>query len=139
ISVGGPIAITFDAPIDPESVPDAIQITPPVAGGVTVVKAASDRVEPSPAGSASPSAAAPGTVLVFTPSGPLASHTTYTVTLRPVVRRFGSTHQVAAGKTWTFTTGQPSTSAQNQVLLLSARSGVRNDGMLNPDGTNPSQ
>jgi Tol biopolymer transport system component len=76
---------------------------------------------------------------VFTPSGPLAPHTTYTVALGPVVRRAGSARQVAPGRTWTFTTGGPTTSAQNQISFLSARGGIRNVWLMNPDGSNPRQ
>jgi WD40 repeat protein len=139
VSVRGPIAVLFDAPIDPASVDNAIEITPPVSGSVSVVAVPSDAAVPLPTPSPSPTTATPGRLLLFTPDGPLAAHTTYTVTLRPVVQRLGSTAQVASGRTWTFTTGQPSTSAQNQVLFLATRSGVRNLWMMNPDGTNPRQ
>jgi hypothetical protein len=137
VSVRGPIAVTFDGVIDPQSVSDALQITPAVAGDVDVTAAPTDAV-PIPEPSASPSAAG-GTMLVFRPSSPLAPHTTYTVTLRPVVTPLGSPGQVAQGKSWSFTTGQPTTSGQNQIAFLSARSGVRNVWLMNPDGSNPRQ
>ena len=78
-----------------------------------------------------------GTVLLFSPSSPLAQHTTYTVELAPIVKRAGDPGQVAAGRTWTFTTGGQATSAQNQIAFLSARGGVRNVWLMNPDGSNP--
>jgi hypothetical protein len=135
----GSLAVFFDAPIDPESTADALTITPPIGGSTAVVDVPPDEAvsPPSPA-SPSPSRS-PGRVLVFTPNDTLPAHTTYTVTLRPVVRSLGASAQVAAGRTWTFTTGQPSTSAQNQVLFLTARSGVRNLWLMNPDGSNPRQ
>jgi Tol biopolymer transport system component len=135
ISVRGPIVIGFDGPIDPASVANALSITPAVQGDARVIDVPSDA---SPAPTAGPSPA-PGSVLVFQPSGTLAPHTTYSVTLRPVVTRPGSPGQVAAGQTWSFTTGQPTTSAQNQVAFLSARGGVRNVWLMNPDGSNPRQ
>ena len=82
---------------------------------------------------------AAGSILLFTPSNPLAQHTTYTVALAPVVERAGDPGQVAAGRTWTFTTGGETTSAQNQIAFLSARGGVRNVWLMNPDGSNPRQ
>ena len=134
----GPIAIFFDAPIDTASTRDALVITPPVDGSVTVEEAAEDR--PTTPATASPSTGAlSGRVLVFTPTADLPAHTTYTVTLRPVVRSAIAAGQVAAGRTWSFTTGQSSSSAQNQVVFLTARGGVRNLWLMNPDGSNPRQ
>ena len=63
---------------------------------------------------------------MFTPASPLAPHTTYTVELGPDVRRAGDPGQVAAGRSWTFTTGGQTASAQNQVAFLSPRGGIRN-------------
>ena len=145
ISVRTPIAIVFDGPIDPASVDGAIRITPSIGGDVRVVDPVSDVVQPSsspgPAGSVpgEPSGQAAGSILVFTPSNPLAQHTTYTVALAPVVERAGDPGQVAAGRTWTFTTGGETTSAQNQIAFLSARGGVNNVWLMNPDGSNPRQ
>src|SRR5207237_461635 len=115
VSVRGPIAVAFDAPIDPGSVAGSLEITPPVGGSFSVVATPSDAAVVSPSPSESPSGSPPGRLLLFTPDGALAAHTTYTVTLRPVIHRLGSAEQVASGGTWTFTTGQPATSAQNQV------------------------
>jgi hypothetical protein len=134
----GPIAVFFDAAIDPESTADALTITPPIGGSTIIIDVPDDKVVPAPSASPSPTRTA-GRVLVFTPNADLPAHTTYTVTLRPVVRSLASSGQVAAGRTWTFTTGQPSASAQNQVVFLTARGGVRNVWLMNPDGSNPRQ
>jgi hypothetical protein len=146
IGVRSPIAIMFDGPIDPTSVDGAIRITPAIGGEVRVAGPASDVPAPPPSAgqSGSPTPAPPGpagagTILLFTPSEPLAEHTTYTVELVPVVRRAGEPGQVAAGRTWRFTTGGRTASVQNQIAFLSARGGVRNVWLMNPDGTNPRQ
>jgi hypothetical protein len=135
----GPIAVVFDAPIDPESAADALVITPPIAGSTAVVELPDDRAVPAASESPSASQAPVGRGLVFTPNAALPAHTTYAVTLRPVVHSLGASGEVAAGRTWTFTTGQPSASAQNQVVFLTARGGVRNLWLMNPDGSNPRQ
>ncbi len=149
IGVRTPIAIMFDGPIDPTSVADAIRITPAIPGEVRVVAAPNDLPPAAspPAASGSPSppppvptpSPSPGSVLLFTPASPLAPHTTYTVELGPVVHRAGDPGQVAAGRTWTFTTGGQTASAQNQIAFLSPRGGVRNVWLMNPDGSNPRQ
>lgn len=152
-----PIAIVFDRAIDPDSVVGALSVTPPVDGRLEVVGLPRDDSPPatpgSPSGSiASPSAppvpssppqtpalAGPATVLRFTPAAPLAAHTTFTVRLRPgAVRALGST-EVAAGASWTFTTGSLVDVLQNQVVFLSPRTGVDNVWAMNPDGTNARQ
>jgi len=135
----GSIAVFFDAPIDPASAADALVITPPIDGSTAVVELPEDEPVPAPSESPSPSQAPAGRALVFTPNAALPAHTTYAVTLRPVVRSLAASGQVAAGRTWTFTTGQASTSAQNQVVFLTARGGVRNLWLMNPDGSNPRQ
>jgi len=124
IAVRSPIAVLFDGPIEPESAQGALTMTPLVGGDLEVVT--------PPAG---PAASA----LVFTPASPLAENTTYTVTLAAVVHRLGDPDQVAAGRTWSFTTGSQTESAQNQVAFLSDRSGVQNLWLVNPDGTNARQ
>jgi hypothetical protein len=141
ISVRTPIAVVFDGQIDPGSVGSALDITPSVQGATDVVTVPTDTNPAPPVGSAeSPSPSTTGgTMLVFQPSGPLAPHTTYTVTLKPVVTRAGSPGQVAPGKTWSFTTGQPTRSGQNQIAFLSAHGGIRNVWLMNPDGSNPRQ
>jgi hypothetical protein len=135
VSVRTSIAIRFDAPIDPATAADAIRVTPAVTGDVRVVSVPDDLTAPG-LPTARPESA---NVLVFTPSGPLAANTTYSITLGSVVARRSDPGQVAAGRTWKFTTGAPSSSGQNQVAYLSARSGVRNVWLMNPDGTNQRQ
>ena len=129
ISVMSPIAVVFDAAIDPRTVAAALRITPAVAGESRVVAMPDDTAGP----------AGPTRVLLFTPSAPLAAHTTYSVTLAPIVARADDASRVAAGRSWTFTTGAPSTNGQNQVAFLSTRAGVRNLWLMNPDGSNPRQ
>jgi Bacterial Ig-like domain len=141
-SVDGPIAVVFDRPIDPTTVKDALTIVPPVAGTTSVAARQSDAARlpsPSPSDSGGSDAATAGSILLFTPSAPLGAHTTYTVTLAPVVAPIGGAGIVAAGQSWTFTTGQASTSAENQIAFLSGRAGVTDVWLMNPDGTNPRQ
>ena len=149
VSVQTPIAVVFDGPIDPASIHDAITMTPPVSGSIAVATLPDDRQPSAPASpptspttspTASPSGnqgkavAGPGNVLVFTPSAPLASHTTYTVSMSPDVKRTDG--GAAEGQKWTFTTGEPTPSAQNQIAFLSDRGGVANVWLMNPDGSN---
>lgn len=133
IGIATPIAVRFSGPIDPDSARTALHVTPAVDGEVLVVALAGD--------DASGVADGPAAVdtLLFEPSSPLAPHTTYTVTLDPVVTGLGKPDEVAAGRTWTFTTGAPTTSGQNRIAFLSARGGVRNVWVMNPDGTNQRQ
>jgi hypothetical protein len=136
VSVLTPIAVAYDWSIDPASVADAITLTPPVSGKTAVVSLPDDR-SPSAAAEATPAGTAPGpgkNVLVFTPDQPLAPHTTYQVTIGSGVRRTDG--QAAAGESWTFTTGEPAVSGQNQIVFLSDRGGVANVWMMNPDGSN---
>jgi hypothetical protein len=135
VGIRTPIAVRFDAPIDPETARAAFRITPSVDGEVRIVSLPDDRV-PAP-GTGGP-AAEPDTIL-FEPDSTLAPHTTYTVTLGATVARRDDPNAVAAGQTWTFTTGSPTESGQNQIAFLSDRSGVRNVWLMNPDGTNPRQ
>jgi hypothetical protein len=137
VSIGTNVALVFDAPIDPGSIEGALRITPPVGGELRVAELPDDTQPPQ----ADTSVAVPGAlrVLVFAPSQPLAPHTTYTVTLDPVVRRLDDARQVAAGRTWSFTTGAPTASIHNHVAFLSERGGVRNVWLMNPDGSNPRQ
>lgn len=144
ISIRSPIAVLFDAPIDPATASGAIRISPAVAGSTSVVDLPTEAVEPAATASPSPapSVGGPGSagqVLLFTPTAPLAPHTTYTVTLDPVVARLDDPAEVAAGLTWAFTTGGPTTTIQNQIAFLSARDGIRNLWLMNPDGSNPRQ
>ena len=144
VSVRSPIAVVFDGSIDPASVAGAISLTPPVSGAITVESLPDDRT-PTAAPTADPSASAtpaatpaPGAVqdnvLIFTPDSPLAAHTTYSVTMSPAVRRTDG--EAASGQYWSFTTGEPATSALNQIVFLSDRGGVSNVWLMNPDGSN---
>lgn len=136
VSVRSPIAVIFDGPIDPSSIADAIHLTPPVSGQVEVVTLPDDsRPSVSPSPSPSQLAAAPGNnVLVFTPDSPLAAHTTYTATMSSNV--LSTDGEAATAESWTFTTGEPSTNALNQIVYLSDRGGVANVWLMNPDGSN---
>lgn len=128
VSVGSPIAVVFDGPIDPGSIDDALSVTPPIGGDVRIVPLPNDEAPP---GAEPP----PGTVLVLDPGDPLAAHTTYTVTLAPSVTLAGAPDVVAEGSTWTFTTGQPTASGHNQIAYLTARGGNRDVWLMNPDGS----
>ena len=133
-SVRTPIAVVFDGPVDPETVDGALEITPPIDGDVSVVPLPDDTAPRAPGEPASP-----GVVLVLEPSAPLAAHTTYSVRLAPTVAREGAPDQVAPGRVWSFTTGQPTTSGQNHIAFLSDRGGVRDVWLMNPDGSAPRQ
>ena len=138
IGIGTPIAIQFDAPVNPETARSALHIVPSVDGDVRIVARDGDLAvagAPSPG----PTGSATADTLLFVPSTPLAPHTTYTVTLDPTVARLDDPTAVSAGRTWSFTTGAPTTSGQNQIAFLSGRSGVRNVWVMNPDGTNQRQ
>jgi Tol biopolymer transport system component len=124
-----PIAVVFDAPIDPATVGGSISLTPPVSGSVRVISLPDDRTP-----SAAATAASDGNVLVFTPDNPLAAHTTYSVSLNSTVKRTDG--QVAPARRWSFTTGESATSALNQIAFLSDRGGVANVWLMNPDGSN---
>lgn len=134
VGIGTSVAIRYDAPIDPESARAAFRITPSVAGEIRIVTIPDDRapltevVDPEVADT-----------ILFEPASPLAPNTTYTVTVDPAVARRDDPEAVAAGQSWTFTTGAPTASGQNQLAFLSARSGVRNVWLMNPDGTGPRQ
>jgi hypothetical protein len=130
VSVLTPIAVAYDGSIDPASITDEITLTPPVSGRTQVVSLPDDRAPPA----ATPAGATSDNVLVFTPDQPLAAHTTYQVTIGSGVRRTDG--QAAAGESWTFTTGEPAVSGQNQIVFLSDRGGVTNVWMMNPDGSN---
>lgn len=131
IGVGTPIAMMFDGPVDVASAGSAIHITPFVEGDVRAVALGADGLGLDASG-----AEGSRNALVFVPSSPLAPHTTYTVTVDPVVARADDPAAVATGRTWSFTTGAPTASVQNQITFLGARGGVRNVWVMNPDGTN---
>ena len=126
IAVTSSIAVIFDRAIDPTTVNDRVlSITPAVAGGVAL----------GPAEGAAGLGDSGRRVVRFTPSGTLPANTTFTVTLAESVR--GSDGSLLPGPlTWSFTTGAPSASLGNQVVFLSARSGIANLWAMNPDGSN---
>ena len=135
VSVQSKVAVVFDGPIDSSTIPNSIQLTPPVNGSISVMSLPDDT---NPKGQATSTPSGSGdNVLVFAPSNPLAAHTSYTVTLGSGIRRTDG--QAAASQTWTFTTGEPSTSALGQIAFLSDRSGVNNVWLMNPDGTDQRQ
>ena len=129
ISVTTPIALLFDRALDPGSVQgDLLTITPAVAGSLDVVAAP---------GAAGLNDATPG-ILRFQPSGPLDPNTTYAVTLGPGLLGADGAG-MAAGVSWTFTTGAPTATLSNQVVFLSDRAGIANLWAMNPDGSNQRQ
>jgi hypothetical protein len=134
VGIRTPIAIRFDAPIDPDTAREALRITPSVDGDIRIVSIPDDLAVTT----GSPATGQADTIL-FIPDNPLAAHTTYAVTLQPTVTRRDDSEAVAAGRSWRFTTGSPTPSGQNLVVFLSARSGVRNLWLMNPDGTGPHQ
>ncbi|MBI3745634.1 MAG: Ig-like domain-containing protein [Chloroflexi bacterium] len=136
IGIGTPIAVEFDSPINPDTARAALHIVPSIEGDIRIVARGGDSGAPASPG---PSGLRSADTLVFVPSTPLAAHTTYTITLDPTVARLDDPTAVTAGRTWSFTTGAPTTSGQNQIAFLSARSGVRNVWVMNPDGTNQRQ
>jgi hypothetical protein len=140
VSVQTPIAVFFDGPIDPASVAGAIKLSPAVGGSIAILTPPLETPPPPTPSDETPTpapAAAGNRVMVFTPDRPLEAHTTYTVTMSAGVRRTDG--KAAAAATWTFTTGEPVTSALNQIAFLSDRSGVQNVWIMNPDGSNQRQ
>jgi len=140
VSIHSQVAVIFDAPIDPASISGAIKLTPPVSGSMKVLALPDDRkpsATPSSSPSAGPSASGLGSgprVLVFTPDNPLASHTTYAVTMASSVKKADG--EAAAGQSWSFTTGEAAANALNQIAFVSDRAGVDNVWLMNPDGSN---
>ena len=133
ISVHSQIAVVFDGPIDPASIADAIQLAPPVSGSISLVALPDDS---HPAVQPHADAGRIGRhVLVFTPERPArAAHDLHGYARARAYERTDG--QVAAGQTWTFITGEPSTNALNQIAFMSNRSGVNNVWLMNPDGSN---
>jgi hypothetical protein len=126
IAVTSPIAIVFDRPIDPQTVSDsALTIAPSVPGSVALIAAEGAAGIRDDA----------RRILRFTPSGPLAVNTTFTVTTGAGIRGTDGS-RLPAPLSWTFTTGAPSSSLGNQIVFLSQRSGIANLWAMNPDGSN---
>ena len=134
VNIHSRIAVTYDSPIDPASIAGAIKLTPPVSGSIQTTTLPDDS-KPTATPTPTPAATSAGSnVLVFTPDGPLAPHTTYTVSLSSTVKRTDG--QASAGQTWTFITGEAPVNALNQVAFISNRSGVDNVRLMNFDGSN---
>lgn len=129
IAVTTPLAVAFDRPIDPDSLSDdLLTIEPATAGTLRLVTGPDDPVNEDGSGS----------MLVFTPSAPLPSNTTFRVRLAPELRSVaGGT--MADVLSWTFTTGVPLGEISNQVTYLSDRAGAPNVWAMNPDGSGKRQ
>jgi hypothetical protein len=135
VSVRTPIAIVFDGPIDKTSIAGAISLQPAVTGSIEVRSLPSDQ---GPAAQPTSGQEVAGdNALVFTPDAPLQANTTYVVTLGAGVRHLDG--RAAGARTWSFSTGEPTTSAINRILFLSDRSGVLNVWMMNDDGSGQRQ
>lgn len=128
VSTMTPIAIGFDEPIDPSSLEGALTLDPAVPGSFAVAE---------PAGADALRGRLNETIVRFEPAAPLPANTTFTVELSGVRSREGAL--LVEPRTWTFTTGVPSPSLQNQIVFLSDRAGVTNLWAMNPDGTNQHQ
>ena len=79
-----------------------------------------------------------GSVLRFTPSGPLPSNTTFEVELdaEPTATT-GDT--MAEPLRWSFTTGSPTGAVSNGIAFITDRAGIANVWFMNPDGTGQRQ
>lgn len=129
IAPTSPIAVIFDRPIDPASVSDdLLEITPDVAGNLTVAAGPGEVVNEDGSGS----------VLLFTPSGPLPANTTFEVALASGVTSTGG-GGMGAPFSWSFTTGAPVAAVSNQITFITDRAGVANVWAMNPDGTGKRQ
>ena len=124
------IAVGFDRAIDADGVDAAFSVEPDVAGSLALIE--------DPAGDASAPRPPRPSVLRFQPSSPLPANTTFTVTVASDIRAVDGAVP-SQPLTWSFTTGAPFPSLENQVLFLSERAGVRNVWAMNPDGSNQRQ
>lgn len=124
-----PIAVIFDRPIDPESVAgEQLTITPEVAGTLEVVALPDDVPDDDGAGS----------LLRFTPSGPLPPNTTFEVELAAeLITTTGET--MAEPLRWSFNTGSPAAALSNGIAFVSDRAGIANVWVMNVDGTGQRQ
>jgi len=124
-----PIAVAFDRPIDPASVSDALlTVAPEVAGTLEVVARPDDPPDENGAGS----------LLRFTPSGPLPPNTTFEVELVPEVRTPDG-EMLAERLSWSFNTGAPTATLSNGISFISDRAGIANVWFMNADGTGQRQ
>jgi Bacterial Ig-like domain/WD40-like Beta Propeller Repeat len=129
IAPTSPIAVIFDRPIDPASVSgDQLTITPDVAGTLEVVALPDDPPDEGGAGS----------LLRFTPSGPLPPNTTFEIELEAdATATTGDT--MAEPLAWSFTTGAPTGAVSNGIAFITDRAGIANVWFMNADGTGQRQ
>jgi hypothetical protein len=129
VATTSPIAVVFDRPIDPATVTDGqLTISPEVAGTLEVVALADDPPDETGAGS----------LLRFTPSGPLPPNTTFEVELSAeLTATTGDT--MAEPLRWSFNTGAPSAALSNGITFITDRAGIANVWVMNPDGTGQRQ
>jgi Bacterial Ig-like domain/WD40-like Beta Propeller Repeat len=124
-----PIAVVFNQPIDPETVAgEQLTISPEVAGTLEVVALPDDPSDDAGAGS----------LLRFTPSGPLPSNTTFEVELAAeLTTTTGET--MAEPLRWSFNTGAPTAALSNGITFVTDRAGIANVWVMNVDGTGQRQ
>ncbi|MGI8657751.1 MAG: Ig-like domain-containing protein [Candidatus Limnocylindria bacterium] len=123
------IAAVFSQPIDPDTVSvDDFVITPEISGSIDILD---DLGRP-------PAEPDDGTILRFTPSGPLPPTTTFEVRLGGAMAGLNG-GGLPEPVTWTFTTGAPQSTLTNQIVFLSDRAGVANLWGMNVDGSAPRQ
>jgi hypothetical protein len=129
IAPTSPIAVIFDRPIDPASVSgDQLTISPDVAGTLDVVALPGDPLDEDGAGS----------LLRFTPSGPMPPNTTFEIELATgPATTTGET--MAEPLTWSFTTGPPTAAISNGIAFVTDRAGIPNVWFMNGDGTGQRQ
>lgn len=128
ISVRTPVAVLFDEPIDPDSVSDeTLRIEPEVDGSLELIAAPDGDGDPDDL-----------RLLHFVPSAPLPPNTTFEVELAAGVADAAG-GQLGEPLTWSFTTGAPLATLSNQIVFLSARSGITNLWTMNADGTGQRQ
>jgi hypothetical protein len=128
ISVRTPMAVLFEEPIDPDSISDeTLAISPEVDGSLELIAAAEGDGDPDEL-----------RLLRFVPSAPLPPNTTFEVELAAGVADVAG-GQLGEPLAWSFTTGAPLATLSNQIVFLSARSGITNLWTMNADGTGQRQ
>ncbi len=130
IAATSPIAVIFDRPIDPASADEGLLvITPELAGTLEVVALPDDPASPDGAGS----------LLRFTPSGPLPPNTTFEVELAVGVTAPEDGGGMGGPVSWSFTTGAPLDAISNRITFITDRAGVANVWAMNADGSGQRQ
>ena len=79
-----------------------------------------------------------GSMLRFTPSGPLPANTTYEVELAAELAT-SSGDTMAEPLRWSFTTGAPIAAISNGIAFVTDRAGIANVWVMNADGTGQRQ